>query len=237
MLGKKTLGIITLTLILTLILGLVMFYVTYQKNQKYLDLLSDLPSNLPDDLPPPSDLNVENLTPEYTELLEDVIDTEISVVSTGKFSDVILKSAVTGKELGHATVLDVVAKDSEGNPKPLRVIVQIFQSSSPSTDFIPWLANIAATTIDPETYSDNPGTASLEELSQIFNENSVWTLIPLLDFNAHKGLFEKTNQEFVFFARQYYGDDISIVKEFVESEFKNGSFDRPLLLMTVEWVK
>jgi len=236
--GKKVLRVSIAALILTAMSGSALLYTTYQKNRSYLNLLSDIPSDLPDiNLTPPSDLNTNNLTPEYLEPIEDLIDPEMFTVSTGKFSDVVVKSAATGEELGHAVVLDVVTEDSKGNAQLLQIIVQIFLKSSPSDDLIPWLANIASFTKGLEEYSGNPKTYSLEELSQIFNENSVWLITPLVDFDAHKGLFARENQGYVFFARQYYSDEISTVKEFFDSKFEKGKFNRPLLLMTLEWIK
>lgn len=237
MLGKKVLRIVTVILLLTAISGSILFYITYEKNRSYLDLLSNLPPKSADDeSPPPSNLNEENLTTEYLELLSDIVDTEVLVVSTGKLSDSTIKGA-SGEVLGNATVLDVVAKDSKGDAENLQIIVQIFLKSDPSNDLIPWLANIASFTKGLEEYSDNPKTYSLDELFQIFNENSVWLITPLVDFDAHKGLFAQKNQEYVFFARQYYGEGISAVKEFIENSFEKIRFDSPLLLMTIEWVK
>ena len=239
MLSKKSLLILTIVLLIIPVIASIFLYGTYQRNQRYLDLLSDVsPGGLTVDSDPPSeDVGGENLLPDYPELPEDLYLTEIPAVSMGNFSSITVKSDFTGKNLGTATVLEVIAEDWEGKAKTLIVVLQIFLSSDPNVDLIAWLATDALITKNPSTLPQGDETFSLDQLSSIFTEGSVWLFSPLINPNIHEGRFAKENQDYTFFMNQYYGDKISDVKDSVGSDFEKNSFDLPLLLVGAEWVK
>ena len=113
----------------------------------------------------------------------------------------------------------------------------MFLSNSPDTDLIGWIPQGAAQLKNYELPNQTETTLSMGQLKQIFSKESVWILTPLVDLEVHEGQFAFDNQEYTYFARQYFGDSISQVKTYIESGLTEGDYNSPLLLMGIQWVK
>ena len=158
---------------------------------------------------------------------------ETSVASTGELREFALRNFYSGGDLGRATALKVIGRDSAGNPKVFEIVLQII-STSDSQNFIAWLVRRSAEQVGLTSAMPDGKVLTFDELSQIYSQGSTWEIFPLINYGADGGKFAEVFGDYVFTARQYYGDDLPIVQNYFANGLTGKSYRQPVLAISID---
>lgn len=153
----------------------------------------------------------------------------LSVVSTGRVSNVELKDRGTGEVVAKAGVLETVALNTNGKAKKLDLVVQMAPVSDPQRNLMPWVVETAAElgSVDLASGSTMLGDS---KLAQIFPEGRYMTFIPLTDLGREE--IQESLPEYLSYASQYYGGTFSKLKSFLDDGLSD-SFNRSILVLDI----
>jgi len=158
-------------------------------------------------------------TPKETQPSYFVEAWEVDVVSTGVIRDYDMKDEATKKDIGKAKVIEVLAKAADGKIKKLNFVIEFStagssEGSSQPTEWAFW--KNAAIESGWNLSSQNGQEPGGDKLKSLFAEGTSWVFSPLLepDSEFNKEIFD---EQYLSYAKMYYGEKISEVKKFVES--------------------
>ncbi|NIT04029.1 hypothetical protein GTO10_03825 [Candidatus Saccharibacteria bacterium] len=171
-----------------------------------------------------------NFSPSFPSSFETVSGTYgLSVVSMGRVSAIDLKSAQKREAVAKAGVLEVVTVNANGRTKKLNLAVQMASVADPQRNLMPWVAEKGAELASVELASADT-MLSDTKLAEIFPEGSYLTFVPLTDLDREE--IQESLPEYLSYASQYYGDALSKLKSFFDSNL-SGSFNKVILVLDV----
>lgn len=171
-------------------------------------------------------------TPKETQPSYYVEAWEVDVVSTGVIRDYDIRNSGTKKEIGKAKVIEVLAKAGDGTTKKLNFVLEFYLVDNSVDNLQPrqWSFWKNAAILSGQTSSSQVGyKPSREELNLLFAEGTSWVFSPLLepDSEFNKDIFD---EQYLSYAKMYYGEKISELKNFVESGLVEDYDGGPILL-------
>lgn len=158
-------------------------------------------------------------TPKETQPSYFVEAWEMDVVSTGVIRDYDMKDEVTKKNIGKARVIEVLAKAEDGKIKRLNFVIEFSSAGSSERGLQPkeWAFWKNAAIKSGWDLSSQAGHESGgDELNSLFAEGTSWVFSPLLepDSEFNKEIFD---EQYLSYAKMYYGEKISELRKFLES--------------------
>jgi hypothetical protein len=214
---KKILIIIVICI--SIIVALLFIFLRKQKKNEYEFLASKIPVEQGIQIPTQND-GGDNLL-----LLDEKI--KIYGISTGEVYGYRMKDANTSEHIADASVLNIITKDDEGNAKTLGIILQIFPINDRDTNIfqgpLKTLSSINSTSL--------PSKVTNKELAELLPKGSGWTLIPLIDPFLRFSL-DNPEAYYAVYSKKYYGEDVALIKEFIESGLTK-DYDKPLLILGI----
>jgi HAMP domain-containing protein len=207
---SKTKALIFSVLVVFGIAILLFILLRARKNNEYESLASKIPAGQAIQAP---EQPIENHGP-YSSRNE----IKINVVSTGEVDNYRMEDADTGTHIADASIVNFVTKDTNGNTKKIRIILQIFLASDRKTNYfqvpLEVLSLIYSTTI--------PSKISNGELARLFPKGSEWKFIFDIDRLQEPDLLLEP-------IKKYYGEDTALIKEFLESGLTT-DYEKPLMM-------
>ncbi|GMR19390.1 MAG: hypothetical protein BMS9Abin34_527 [Patescibacteria group bacterium] len=152
----------------------------------------------------------------------------VTVVSTGQASDYEIRDRATSKVLASSQILETMSKGKDGKVKKIYFTVQLTPILSPQRSINSWIIKRAAE-LGPQILSeDEPYT--LETIKELFPRGSKWVFVPFLDLETEE--VRKALLEYQFYAKAYYGKDLSKIRSYVENGLL-GNWSKPIFPLDI----